>query len=143
MANDGYYSSSSSSSYSSSLPYYSSFITSMSTQLYLVVAVLFSFLGFTLYINYESMLEGLMDQFKLGLMILPLVLLVFVYYTLSSNNKESGGWIPTLLPMPAKDSIHRAGGSPWGLGVLLVFLIIMVSYQSDLHESWFPLLRRS
>ncbi|KAI3982531.1 hypothetical protein MKX01_031270 [Papaver californicum] len=139
MANNGYYSSSS--SYSSSLPYYSSFITSMSMQLCLALAVLFSFLGFTLYINYESMLEGFMDQFKLGLMILPLLLLVLVYYTLS-NKERGGGWIPTLLPMPAKDSIHRAGGSPWGLGVLLVFLIVMVSYRSDLHESWFPLLRR-
>ncbi|MCL7032193.1 hypothetical protein MKW94_029705 [Papaver nudicaule] len=88
------------------------------------------------------MVEGFMDQFKFGMMILPLVLLVFLYYSLS--NKEGGSWVPsTLLPMPAKDSIHRAGGSPWGLGALLVFLIIMVSYQSDLHDSWFPLLRRS
>ncbi|MCL7041546.1 hypothetical protein MKW94_029128 [Papaver nudicaule] len=130
MANNGYYSSS------------SSYITSMSAQLWLVVLVLLSFLGFTLYINYESMVEGFMDQFKFGMMILPLVLLVFLYYSLS--NKGGGSWVPsTLLPMPAKDSIHRAGGSPWGLGALLVFLIIMVSYQSDLHDSWFPLLRRS
>ncbi|MCL7045756.1 hypothetical protein MKW94_027315 [Papaver nudicaule] len=84
----------------------------MSAQLCLVLFVLFSFVGFTLYINYESMLEGFMDQFKLGLMILPLV----------------GRMGSYLLPMSAKDSIHRAGGSPWGLGALLVFLIVMVFF---------------
>ncbi|EMS52592.1 hypothetical protein TRIUR3_24345 [Triticum urartu] len=43
------------------------------------------------------------------------------------------------MSMPERDSIHRAGGSPWGVGLLLVLLIVMVSYQSNFREKWFAL----
>jgi hypothetical protein len=43
------------------------------------------------------------------------------------------------VPMPERDSIHRAGGSPWGVGLLLLLLLVMVSYQSNFREKWFPL----
>uniref|UniRef100_A0A0A9HFQ6 Uncharacterized protein n=1 Tax=Arundo donax TaxID=35708 RepID=A0A0A9HFQ6_ARUDO len=46
------------------------------------------------------------------------------------------------LPMPERDSIHRAGGSPWGVGLLLLLLLVMVSYQSNFREKWFPLVSR-
>jgi hypothetical protein len=44
-----------------------------------------------------------------------------------------------LMPFPERDSLHRAGGSPWGVALLLVFLLFMISYQSSFHERWFPL----
>ncbi|KAK2431120.1 oxidoreductase/transition metal ion-binding protein [Trifolium repens] len=47
------------------------------------------------------------------------------------------------LPLPEeRDSVHRAGGSPWGVALLLVFLLFMVSYQSSFHGRWFPLATR-
>jgi hypothetical protein len=98
------------------------------------VLILLFIMGFTWYINYESMFEDLITQIKLFCMIVPLLLLILVHCL-------SGG-VPFLIPLPEKDSFHRAGGSPWGVAALLVFLLFMISYQSSFHERWFPLLSR-
>lgn len=102
------------------------------------LAILFSFVGFTWYINYESMIEDLMDQLKLILILSPLLLLLLLHI-LSSDQRQ---FIPFIIPLPDKDSLHRAGGSPWGVAFLLVFLLFMVSYKSYFQERWFPLLSR-
>uniref|UniRef100_A0A5B7BLD3 Uncharacterized protein n=1 Tax=Davidia involucrata TaxID=16924 RepID=A0A5B7BLD3_DAVIN len=102
------------------------------------LVIVFFILGFSWYINYESMLEDLMDQLKLLLMVSPVVLLLVVHW-LSSEDRQR---VPFVISLPEKDSLHRAGGSPWGVAVLLVFLLFMISYQSYFHERWFPLLSR-
>ncbi|XP_047975970.1 uncharacterized protein LOC125218356 [Salvia hispanica] len=96
--------------------------------------ILFTFLGITWYINYESIFEGLFDQIKLLLMLSPLLLLLAVHL-LSAFDASF-----FFLPLPEQDSFHRAGGTPWGVGLLLVLLFFMISYQSDFRERWFPLL---
>lgn len=103
-----------------------------------LLGVVFLMLGFTWYINYESKFEDLMFQLKLILMATPIILLLVVHW-LSSEDR---GWVPFFIRLPEKDSLHRAGGSPWGVAALLVFLLFMISYQSKLHEKWFPLLSR-
>ncbi|KAL3348583.1 hypothetical protein AABB24_021983 [Solanum stoloniferum] len=97
--------------------------------------VLFMFVSVTWYINYESIFEGIMDQFKFLLMLSPLVLLLIVH--LLSNFEKS---LIFNIPLPEQDSFHRAGATPWGVGFLLVLLLFMISYHSDLRERWFPLL---
>ncbi|KAK4440458.1 hypothetical protein Salat_0380700 [Sesamum alatum] len=108
---------------------------SLPIHFFLFIAVVFLFLIFTWYINYESMLEDLMDNFKICLMVFPVVLLLFVHW-LSSDDRER---VPFYLSFTEKDSLHRVGGSPLGVAVLLVFLIFMISYRSSLQEKWFPL----
>ncbi|KAK4379612.1 hypothetical protein RND71_001474 [Anisodus tanguticus] len=98
------------------------------------LVVLFMFVSVTWYINYESIFEGIMDQFKLVLLLSPLVLLLIVH--LLSNLEKS----LMFTPLPEQDSFHRAGGTPWGVSILLVLLLFMISYHSDLRERWFPLL---
>lgn len=99
------------------------------------VFILFFILGFTWYINYESMFEDLITQIKLFLTLVPLLLLILVH-CLSSG-------VPSLIPLPGeRDSLHRAGGSPWGVALVLVFLLFMISHQSSFHERWFPFLNR-
>ncbi|KAK2641433.1 hypothetical protein Ddye_023196 [Dipteronia dyeriana] len=98
------------------------------------IIILFFILGFTWYINYESKFEDFINQLKLFLMITPVILLLLVH-CLSEG-------FPFFVPFPERDSLHRAGGSPWGVGALLVFLIFMISYQSSLHERWFPLIAK-
>lgn len=100
--------------------------------------ILFLFMGFSWYINYESVFESVVDQFKLVVMASPLVLLLVVHW-LSSEEKTK---VPFLVPLPEKEAFHRAGSSPWGVGFLLVFLMFMISYQSSFHERWFPLISR-
>ncbi|KAK2996777.1 hypothetical protein RJ639_041266 [Escallonia herrerae] len=94
------------------------------------LAVLLLFLIFTWYINYESRFEDFMLQFKLMLMICPVLLLLVVHW-LSSEDRES---VPFVISLPERDSFHRAGGSPWGVALLLVFLLYMISYQTSLQE---------
>ncbi|KAL5549581.1 hypothetical protein UlMin_004812 [Ulmus minor] len=98
-------------------------------------------MGFSWYINYESLIEGVMDQVKLLLMVSPLLLLLVVHFL--ANDQRRVSLMNGLIPLPEKDSLHRAGGTPWGVGFLLVFLLFMISYQSSLQERWFPLLARS
>ncbi|CAK9169065.1 unnamed protein product [Ilex paraguariensis] len=102
------------------------------------LVVLFLFLTFTWYINYESMCEDFMDQLKLILIISPVVLLLVVHW-LSSKDRDR---VPFIISLPEKDSLHRAGGSPWGVAFLLVFLLLVISHHNSLHERWFPLLSR-
>ncbi|XP_057459107.1 uncharacterized protein LOC130749751 [Lotus japonicus] len=100
---------------------------------------LFTFLGFSWYSNYEPIMESIMDQMKLVLMVSPLVLLLVVHFVC---NYGDGGVLSSLIPLPEKDSLHRAGGTPWGVGLFLVLLLFLVSYQSSFQERWFPLLSR-
>ncbi|CAJ2659013.1 unnamed protein product [Trifolium pratense] len=96
------------------------------------------FLGFSWYSNYESIIESIMDQVKMFLMISPLLLLFVVHFL--SNYGD--GIFSSMIPLPEKESLHRAGGTPWGVGLFLVVLLFMISYQSSFQERWFPLLSR-
>ncbi|KAF8403937.1 hypothetical protein HHK36_012044 [Tetracentron sinense] len=120
--------------------YYSSYSQTPPLPLHLCFffVILFFFMGLAWYINYESMFESLIDQFKLVLMVSPLLLLLVVHWLSSAERQR----VPFIIQLPEKDSLHRAGGSPWGVGFLLVFLLFMISYQSYFHERWFPLLSR-
>ncbi|KAF8396029.1 hypothetical protein HHK36_017641 [Tetracentron sinense] len=95
-------------------------------------------LGLSWYINYESMFEGVIDQIKLVLIMSPLLLLLVVHWLSRVDQRR----VPFFIPLPEKESLHRAGGTPWGVGALLVLLFFMISYQSYFHERWFPLLSR-
>ncbi|RYR49550.1 hypothetical protein Ahy_A07g036061 isoform B [Arachis hypogaea] len=97
------------------------------------------FLGFSWYLNYEPIMESLMEQVKLVLMVSPLVLLLVLHLV---TNYGDGGLLSSVIPLPERDSLHRAGGTPWGVGLVLVILLFMVSYQSSFQERWFPLLSR-
>ncbi|KAI3688241.1 hypothetical protein L1987_81952 [Smallanthus sonchifolius] len=112
---------------------------SMPIHLLFFVCVVFIFMCFTWYINYESKVERFMHQLKILLMLTPIILLVLVHWFSSSDQRT---WFSSLVPFPEKDSLHRAGGSPWGVAIVLVFLIFMVSHRSSFHERWFPLSRR-
>ncbi|KAK9072562.1 hypothetical protein SSX86_008996 [Deinandra increscens subsp. villosa] len=105
---------------------------------FVVICVVFIFLCFGWYVNYESKFESFMDRLKIFLMLVPVVLLVVVHW-LSSGERP---WMPSLVPLPEKDSFHRAGGSPWGVAIVLIFVVYMVSHQASFHERWFPLSRR-
>ncbi|CAN1184300.1 hypothetical protein LINPERPRIM_LOCUS8387 [Linum perenne] len=122
--------------YSSYWDYLFSNITCIPLHLYFFMIILISVLGFSWYINYESVLEDLMNQIKFFLILSPLLLLLLLH-CLSGTRRFS-----FLDLFPERDSVHRAGGSPWGVALLLVFLLFMISYQSSLHERWFPLIAK-
>ncbi|KAK1301344.1 hypothetical protein QJS10_CPB12g01516 [Acorus calamus] len=108
------------------------------THLFFFLFTLLAFMGLSWYVNYESVLEGLMNQLKLAMILSPLVLLLVVHFMSSDDGRRS----PFVGVLPERDALHRAGGSPWGVGLLLMVLLVMVSYQSEVHQRWFPLLSR-
>ncbi|XP_022869585.1 uncharacterized protein LOC111388985 [Olea europaea var. sylvestris] len=115
------------STYSDYLQYLSLPIT-----FFFFLAVLFLFLIITWYINYEFLYEDLMNQIKLSLMILPVLLLLILHW-LSVHNPQR---VPFAMSLPKKDALHRAGGSPWGVAILLVFLMFMITHRASLQERW-------
>ncbi|XP_042455366.1 uncharacterized protein LOC122040063 [Zingiber officinale] len=124
-----YYSSSTSSSSSPPLPLH----------LCLFLFTLFALISLSWYMAYESVLESLLDQLRLGLMLSPLLLLLLVHL-LSNDNLR---WVSFFVPLPSeRESFHRAGGSPWGVALVLVLLIFMISYKSYFQDWWFPFLSR-
>lgn len=82
-----------------------------------------------------------MDSVKMVLMVSPLFLLLIVHF-LSNYGGGYTGFFSSLFPLPEQESLHRAGGTPWGVAFLLVLLFFMISYQSSFQERWFPLLAR-
>ncbi|KAL2317054.1 hypothetical protein Fmac_030930 [Flemingia macrophylla] len=109
---------------------------SFPVQLVLFVLIIVLLLGFSWYINYESVLEDLVVQVKILLALVPLVLLLVVHCL-----SAPAGSLPIPLP-EERESLHRAGGSPWGLALLLLFLFFMITYQASFHQRWFPLATR-
>ncbi|CAA0826299.1 Unknown protein [Striga hermonthica] len=102
------------------------------------IAIVFVLLSFTVYVNYESVLEEMMDNLRICLMVFPVVLLLFVHW-LSSEDRAR---VPFYLSLPDKDALHRVGGSPLGVAVLLVFMVFMISHRTSLQERLFPLFTR-
>ncbi|GLJ12449.1 hypothetical protein SUGI_0191000 [Cryptomeria japonica] len=114
-------------------PVRSSSVSSPPYQLLFILVIVVLFLTGSWYMSYESVFEEVMEQVKLVLMLSPLLLLIMVHW-LSVVEKP---YIP--LPPSEPNAIHRAGSSPWGMGLLVLLLLLMISYQSTFHEYWFPL----
>ncbi|CAN6811842.1 unnamed protein product, partial [Brassica oleracea var. botrytis] len=115
-------------------PYYGSsyldYLSLPNPHLCFFFMVVFFVFSFTWYLNYESILEDTMNNLKFFIILSPLFLLLLVHFF-------SGG-LSLYVPLPEQDSIHHAGSSPWGVAAVLVVILFMVSYQSDIHEMWFP-----
>ncbi|XAR63381.1 hypothetical protein NMG60_11023294 [Bertholletia excelsa] len=83
--------------------------------------VLFMFASISWYADYESIFEGLFDQIKLAFVVSPFILLLAIHLLVNFDN-------PFFMPLSKRDSFHRASGTPWGVGFLLVLLFFMISY---------------
>ncbi|XP_020678300.1 uncharacterized protein LOC110096603 [Dendrobium catenatum] len=128
MMSQSYYYQNMGSSYSQSPP--------IPLHLFFFLLTLLLFISLSWYLSYESILESIMDQIKLLLIASPLVLLIVVQW-LSSGSKGRRT-VPFFSVLPEeREALHRAGGSPWGVGFLLVLLLLMISYKSCFQELWF------
>ncbi|KAH6765845.1 hypothetical protein C2S52_016828 [Perilla frutescens var. hirtella] len=101
------------------------------------ITTILIFLIFNWYINYEYIFIDFMDQIKLSFMVFPVLLLLLVHWL-----AEDRDHFPFTMDLPEKDSLHRIGGSPLGVAILLVLLMFMIYHHSSLQERWFPLFAR-
>ncbi|GJW00327.1 hypothetical protein Tco_1555578 [Tanacetum coccineum] len=93
------------------------------------LTILFMFVSFSWYSSYESMFEGLFDNLKMVFILSPVLLLVVLQ--LMSTFDTSGRY-----PMYVGDYDPSSSATPWGVGLVLVLLFFLLSYQSDLREKW-------
>lgn len=109
---------------------YLEYLTLPPLQLCVFIVILLVVMAFSWYFFYSSFLEDFIFQLKLFLLTVPLLLLLLLHLL-------SFGF-SFLVPLPEQDSLHRAGGSPWGVAILLVFFLYVISHQSHYHQRWFP-----
>nr|XP_019709225.1 uncharacterized protein LOC105054414 [Elaeis guineensis] len=104
--------------------------------LVLIFAIVMLFLSISWQIDYRTQVRRAEVGFRLLLFILPVALIVVASFVLLDRR------FLFRLPRPEQESAHRAGSSPWGVAVLVVLLLLMISYQSTFHSQWFrPLWR--
>ncbi|KAL8268406.1 hypothetical protein R6Q59_002204 [Mikania micrantha] len=89
------------------------------------------FVSFSWYSNYESIFEGFFDNLKWVLIVSPVLLLVVLKLILATTHSQV---------FVLDDYSQMGSTSPWGVGLVLVILLLLVAYQSELRERWFPFL---
>ncbi|RRT70326.1 hypothetical protein BHE74_00058315 [Ensete ventricosum] len=106
-------------------------------QLIAIFAIVILFLSVSWYADCKTQVRRTEIGFRFLLFLLPAALIVVARYV-----ARDGGFV-FRLPRGRRESIHRAGGSsPWGVLLLVLLLLVMVSYQSSFHSQWFrPLWR--
>ncbi|WCJ35099.1 hypothetical protein M5689_016367 [Euphorbia peplus] len=104
-----------------------------------IFIIIFLLLFISSYFNYKHHMESTVINFKLILLFLP-VILIFITQLVS---KWDGFFFSP--PTKAKYGIdlHRRWDLPWGVVLLVVMLLVMVSYQSSLRSIWSPIVWRS
>ncbi|KAK2988066.1 hypothetical protein RJ640_002007 [Escallonia rubra] len=80
--------------------------------------------------NYESVMEGFFDQLKLVIIVSPLLLLLVVHLLSNFDSR----WSPFFMPLPERDFPDRAGGTPWGVGLLLTLERVLGSMVATNFE---------
>lgn len=84
------------------------------------------------YATYRSQMQQTVISFKLFLFLLP-VLLIFLMHSITKY-----GRIVIAAPVTKNDTVHQAEILPWGLALLVLVLVLMVSYQPYFHSMWWP-----
>ncbi|XP_042493091.1 uncharacterized protein LOC122072757 [Macadamia integrifolia] len=102
----------------------------------LILGLVSIFLGISWYSSYESAVEKTQEQMSLVLIITPLILLIVVRWLSSMENPDFLFLSDDRRRMKTHH-LPAEGSSPWGVAALIVVLLIMISYQSTFHDSWF------
>lgn len=89
------------------------------------------------YSEYKATIERSKASLKLLSILLPFLVILLVYILLNSNRwfYPVGFSRPVIYHLASQE-----GGSPWGLVLLLVLLLVMVHYQDSFQSTWFRIL---
>ncbi|KAB2636171.1 PI-PLC X-box domain-containing protein [Pyrus ussuriensis x Pyrus communis] len=104
-----------------------------------IFAIVIAFLWLSQYTDYKSQMQHTAINAHLFLISLP-IFLIFLFASYSSIS--STGWFNFGYRPSQREAVQRAGrggssSSPWGVAILLVLLLVLVSYQSLVHSKWF------
>ncbi|XP_022865878.1 uncharacterized protein LOC111385688 [Olea europaea var. sylvestris] len=84
------------------------------------------------YSHYKAELEKSKMNLKLLFFLLPLLVILMLNFMVDNRWRFYTG-----ISSPAYETVRDEGSAPWGLLLMLVFLLIMVQYQSSFQLSWF------
>ncbi|PSS14513.1 BLOC-1-related complex subunit like [Actinidia chinensis var. chinensis] len=78
------------------------------------------------YVVYDAVMSTAAELLQRLLVISPLLLVIAVHWLSSAHRLN--------IPVPGSEpnAIHRAGGSPWGIAIVLLLLVLLISYQPSL-----------
>lgn len=94
---------------------------------WIIAAVTILVSGIFGYVVYGAVMATVSELLQHLLVISPLLLVIAAHW-LSSDEQLS-------IPIPGSEpgSIHRAGGSAWGVAFVLVLLVVLISFQPVLN----------
>ncbi|CAA2963797.1 Hypothetical predicted protein [Olea europaea subsp. europaea] len=84
------------------------------------------------YSHYKAEVEKSKMNLKLLFFLLPLLVILMLNFMVDNR-----WWFYAGISPPAYETVRQEGSAPWGLLLLLVFLLVMVQYQSSIQSSWF------
>ncbi|GAB4852524.1 hypothetical protein Ancab_016739 [Ancistrocladus abbreviatus] len=95
-------------------------------------AIVVFYIYLSSYFAYKAEVERTVVSLRIILFLLP-VLLIFIM----RSCRTSDGRLVVQIPRPEHDSIHRVGSSPWGVLVVLVVILALLSFQPSFRAKWF------
>lgn len=100
---------------------------SVSIHLCFFLSIVLFLLGLQLYFSYQTAMEAFVDQMKFTTMLLPVLVLLTVHVVIGAREKYM------MCTVAGKRSGDGAG-SPWGVALVLIFLIFIVSCKNSVDE---------
>ncbi|GMH11526.1 hypothetical protein Nepgr_013367 [Nepenthes gracilis] len=84
------------------------------------------------YIIYAAVMATAAELLQPLLMISPLLIVIAVHWL---STMPSSSTLSLLFPGTIPTDIHRAGGSPWGVALVLLIVFVLISFQPFVHGS--------
>jgi hypothetical protein len=103
-----------------------------------ILALIFFFLGFQFYSDYEEAVESTEDSINWILIATPIVLLFAVKWLSGVENPErifGFGLSPyERQRFPTNYFQSDGGSSPWGVALIILLVLVLVQFQSTVQE---------
>ncbi|XAR72735.1 hypothetical protein NMG60_11019475 [Bertholletia excelsa] len=96
-----------------------------------IFAIVIFLLFVSQYTSYKAQVHSASANLHLFLFLLP-ILLAFIMLPVLA-----GGRIAFWASPYNEEPRQRGGGSPWGVAILVVVLLVLVSYHSSVQSKWF------
>lgn len=90
-----------------------------------IFAIVLLLLSFSQYTGYKSQMHQSAINYQLFLFLVPILLIFLIMASFSGKVEKLSFKLP------------RFDNMPWGVAVLVVVLLVLVSYQSSFHSKWF------
>ncbi|XP_057501584.1 uncharacterized protein LOC130785423 [Actinidia eriantha] len=104
----------------------------------IILTVISLLLGLHWYSSYESLVEATEQSMGWGLLFIPVLILIVVRWL---SSLENPGWFFQSSPFERQRRTHHIaseGSSPWAVAAVILLLLVLVHYQSNFLDSWFP-----